>query len=361
MLILLYFKKNSFQPKIFATNAVIVRNISQHTLPMTRSIFYILGFFFIIATLYKAGPKANFDLVDNIPFQSEMSVQDVYNSIVNREETTSQLKSDNEARVIWVDSLQKTKNVILYLHGFGASQYEAEPMHKNLAKQFGCNLLLSRFPKCGIDSEEALHNISPELFVEYGKEVIDQASKLGDNLYIMSTSTGSTISVYLAGADKRVDGLIMLSPNFGIDNPFFDFLDGPWGQQLLNFLYKDGYRHSSSDKEYAKYWTTRYKANALIALDNLVSQTMKNSIFKSIDIPYFIGYTEHDQVIDQGRIFDFANYASTAKSETQIINFKEAKQHVIGCHLTNDHWQNVQDSISGFMTNVLELEQASLQ
>src|SRR3974390_186333 len=65
---------------------------------------------------------------------------------VQQQESAHKLKPDNEARIIWAsDSLrQKTDYAFVYLHGFSASQKEGDPVHRNIAKEFGANLYLSR-------------------------------------------------------------------------------------------------------------------------------------------------------------------------------------------------------------------------
>src|SRR5262245_12954924 len=56
-----------------------------------------------------------------------------------------QIKPDNEARIVWFDSLRRpTEYAIVYLHGFSASQFEGAPTHEHIARQFGANLYLAR-------------------------------------------------------------------------------------------------------------------------------------------------------------------------------------------------------------------------
>src|SRR6185369_7479021 len=79
-------------------------------------------------------------------------------------EATHKLKPNNEARIVWLnDSLkQKTDYAIVYLHGFGASQEEGNPVHTSFAKKFGCNLYLSRLAEHGIDTTEPLLNYTAD-------------------------------------------------------------------------------------------------------------------------------------------------------------------------------------------------------
>ena len=72
---------------------------------------------------------------------------------VQKEEAAHKLKPDNEARILWAnDSLKnKTEYSLVYLHGFTASQGEGDPVHRDMAKKFGCNLYLSRLAEHGVD------------------------------------------------------------------------------------------------------------------------------------------------------------------------------------------------------------------
>jgi hypothetical protein len=83
---------------------------------------------------------------------------------VKQNESLHQLKPDNEARIVWAnDSIpQLTNYSIVYLHGFSASQKEGDPVHRNIAKEFGCNLYLSRLAEHGIDTSEQLLNLTAD-------------------------------------------------------------------------------------------------------------------------------------------------------------------------------------------------------
>src|SRR5258705_1498178 len=81
-------------------------------------------------------------------------------------EELHKLKKDNEARIVWFNdsTKEKTEYAIVYLHGFSASQEEGDPVHKDFAKKFGCNLYLSRLADHGIDTKESLTNFSAERY-----------------------------------------------------------------------------------------------------------------------------------------------------------------------------------------------------
>jgi len=76
-------------------------------------------------------------------------------NIIAEKESQFPLKPDNQARIVWDDtSHQMTEYAIVYLHGFSASQMEGNPVHRDIAKKFGCNLYLSRLSDHGIDTSE---------------------------------------------------------------------------------------------------------------------------------------------------------------------------------------------------------------
>jgi len=319
---------------------------------------YVLLIPLVLILLYFFGPTTSFEHFDASPIISKMGLDQVETFIQKKEMENDSIKPDNEARVLWYDSIGRTENVFLYLHGFGASQYEGHPVHENLAKKYGCNLILGRFPDNGVISKHPLLHSTPKKYIEYGKEIIDMASKLGDNLYIISTSTGATVSSYLASEDDRIKGLIMLSPNFGVNKLEFDLLDGPWGKQLLYFNFKDGYREFPANNEVQKYWIHRYRVEALITLDKLVSVTMKPSVFNKIDIPYFIGHyyrdEDHkDEIISITKINTFDEATSTDPKLTRLVPFPDANTHVIACDLYNPKWMNIQIGIEKYLEEVL--------
>src|SRR5687768_11033804 len=98
----------------------------------------------LLVGLYFVGPsadRAEYDTaMPEVPESAAPLVQ-----YVQAQEQKHNLKTDNEARIVWFDSSRtKTPYSIVYLHGFSASQKEGDPVHVRTAKAFGCNLYLSR-------------------------------------------------------------------------------------------------------------------------------------------------------------------------------------------------------------------------
>ena len=117
----------------------------------------------VVVIIYLMGPrpaKPEFGpVLPGIP-----SIADSLDQYVKRSESKHKLRPDNQARIIWADDSlkQKTEFALVYLHGFSASQAEGDPVHRTIAKKFGCNLYLSRLAEHGIDTTEALVSIGSQ-------------------------------------------------------------------------------------------------------------------------------------------------------------------------------------------------------
>ncbi|MEI9959446.1 MAG: alpha/beta hydrolase [Ferruginibacter sp.] len=103
---------------------------------------------------------------------------------------------------------------------FSASQEEGNPVHRDIAKTFGCNLYLSRLAEHGIDTTEQLLNLTADNYWESAKQAFAIGKQLGNKVILMGTSTGGTQAIQLAAAyPNDIAGLILYSPNIAINDP----------------------------------------------------------------------------------------------------------------------------------------------
>ena len=117
----------------------------------------------ILIIIYFLGPQPSTPKYnDQLPVVPPGAAQ--LEKYITDNESKHKLKPDNEARIIWFNdsTKEKTEYAIVYLHGFSASQEEGDPVHKEFAKKFGCNLYLSRLAEHGIDTSDALANYTAE-------------------------------------------------------------------------------------------------------------------------------------------------------------------------------------------------------
>jgi pimeloyl-ACP methyl ester carboxylesterase len=185
----------------------------------------------ILVILYFAGPAPSKPVYSvDLPLVPEAPA--AIGQYIHLQESAHKLKPENEAQVVWAnDSLKQVTNYcIVYLHGFSASQMEGDPVHRNIAAEFGCNLYLSRLSEHGIDTTEQLLNLTADNYWESAKQALAIGKKLGRKVILIGSSTGGSLAIQLAGTFPHdVDALILLSPNIAINDPFAWILNNHWG------------------------------------------------------------------------------------------------------------------------------------
>ena len=195
---------------------------------------------------------------------------------VTANEGQHEIKPRNEAQIIWNDSSkQKTEYVVVYLHGFSASQMEGDPTHRRFAKEFGCNFFLARLADHGVDTTEALLLFTPDRSWQSAKEALAIGTQLGEKVILMSTSTGGTLALKLAAEyPEKVFALINLSPNIALRNGAAFIANDPWGLQIARLVVGGDYNVTDATEEESMYWNKKYRLEAVSQLEELVESTM---------------------------------------------------------------------------------------
>lgn len=277
-----------------------------------------------------------------------------------------QIKSDNQSRIIWADSAKKerTNYSLLYLHGFSASWYEGNPAHIRFAEKFGCNLYIPRLASHGIETEDALLDMTPDRLWESAKKALMIARNLGKKVIIMSTSTGGTLALKLA-ADfpEYVDGMILYSPNIRINNSAAFMLSKPWGLQIGRKSNGGKYRITNEDfgSKNCQYWNCKYRMEATVYLQQLVDATMKKETYKNVSAPVFLGYyykdeNNQDKTVKVSAMLKMYNQLGTTANRKVKVAFPEAGNHVIASDLTSGSIEDVIAQSIKFGTEVLKLK-----
>jgi esterase/lipase len=281
-------------------------------------------------------------------------------SLVQAGENKHKLKANNEARIVWADSLhQQTDYAIIYLHGFSASQMEGAPVHENIAKAFHCNLYLARLAEHGIDTSEDLLNLTAEKYWESAKQAYAIGKKLGKKVIIMSTSTGGTLSLQLAAAFPEIAGLIMYSPNIAIHNPAAPLLNNPWGLQVARFVKGSKYADISfKNPDYPKFWNIHYRLESTVELQNLIEATMTKATFEKVHQPalalyYYKEEANQDNVVKISAIKEMLSAISTPENLKKGIAIPNAGSHVLASPIVSNDIISVEKETKLFIENVI--------
>ncbi len=324
-----------------------------------KSLFFILGLLLLVTLAFFLGPRIKYQKINPKIDNINVELEDLDAFLEKREANIENLKPENEARIVWADSIRKTPYAIVYLHGFSASCMESNPVHLNIAKRYGCNMFLARLAEHGISDKEVFKSLSPQDLMASAKEAIAIGKKIGEKVILMSCSTGSTLSVPLAAEnDDMVDALIMLSPNFALADERAKMILGPWGKQIAKKINGSMYRKLGLPKVCHPYWTMEYRLEGIFVVQDLIRQCIKSSYFKKIKDPVFIGYyykneQEQDQVISTPSIKKYFNMIPSDHKVSKA--FSDVGAHVIASECQSKDLKSVENALNNFIESSLNL------
>lgn len=305
---------------------------------------------FLLFTLFITAIKA----------QEVESLATIQNSIYQKEINVADIKLGNEAKIIWSQKYKEKQSPIafVYLHGFGASNREGEPIMSLLSKKYNANVYMSRLKEHGLDRDDNFKYLTPENYVASAQEALKIGKTIGEKVILVSTSTGGTLSLKLASEDTSIAGLIMYSPFIGLKNPAFAAILSPEGK--AGFIKSNGseiIKQTRPEKE-AKYWSTSYHIDGYEALIKMLVSNMTPQTFLKVKAPVFVGYyykneKEQDQVVSVPAILKMYDGLGTSIEKKIKRAFPEVGDHVIACDLKSNDWKSVFDETVTFIDTVI--------
>lgn len=315
-----------------------------------------------MALAFFLGPKVAVPDLDKSLPEVTPDLMQLEQEVLEREASIQNIRPDNEARFFWADSVpRKTEYSIVYLHGWSASQEEGDPIHVNTAKRYGCNLYLPRLAGHGLEEKEPMLDITADILIQSAKEAIAVGKQLGDKVILMATSTGGTLALHLAGGDPDIAALLLYSPNIEIFDPNAKLLSGHWGLQLAKAVKGSDYHEfDREDPLKNKYWTTKYRMEALTQLQALVEATMTSQNFAAVAQPVFLGYfykndSIQDNVVSVPAMLTMYEQLGTPANKKRKVAFPEAGDHVLASYVTSKDLESVSTATNQFLEEVLAL------
>ena len=330
---------------------------------MKKFLKFLLLFVAVASVVYLLGPAPS---APNL----EVKVTDLPDSLttlesfVNQQElATPNLRPDNQARIVWADSTQKRKTpiAILYIHGFSASQEEGDPVHTDIAHQFGANLYLARLAGHGITpSDTTMISLTADQLVASAENALAVAQQLGDSVIIVATSFGGALALHLASRHPEIKALVLYSPCIAVADPSAVLLDNPWGLQLAKLVTGSETRTMDNINNPTRnsYWTTSYHINGLIALQNFLSTCMVSTTFSKVTCPVLMCYwykneQEQDDVVSVPAMLTmFDALGSAQKHKVAIPN---VGNHVLASYVLSKDIPTVMHETSQFLSNTVGL------
>lgn len=230
-----------------------------------------------------------------------------------------------EKRIRWAnDPGVRTPFVVVYLHGFSATRQEIAPVPARLADALGANLFETRLAGHGLE-RGPLTGVAAEDWLADGAEALAIAGTLGNRIVLIGTSTGATLAVAMARHPdfKRVDSLVLISPNWGPAAAGAGIATGPWGRQLTLLLAGSERQWEPANDDQGRYWTTRYPSLAIVEMMRLVD--LADRLTDEARVPSaLLVYSPQDDVVSVPKLLDgFARLPAQRKA-TIAVDAREA-------------------------------------
>lgn len=316
----------------------------------------------VIVIVYLMGPKpadpAYLAKMPEVPAQADSLQQ-----YISTHEAQHRIKPDNEARIIWANDTARAKTAwsMVYLHGFSASQGEGDPVHRDIARQFGCNLYLSRLAEHGIDTADALVNLTSDKYWESAKEALAIGEQLGNKVILVGTSTGGTLALKLAAEYPQIHALVLLSPNIAINDANAWLLNNPWGLQIARLVKRSKYNESDDKRDiYRQYWNSPYRLEAAANLEELLETSMNKGTFEKVKQPtlllyYFKDKVHQDSVVKVDAALKMFDELGTPVAKKRAVAMPNTGNHVMGSWIKSKDVEGVKREIVRFMQDILNI------
>ena len=258
----------------------------------------IISLLVVLGSLWLLGPREPASL--QIDYGRISVPDDVDTYLSGVESRFEDIVPGTRKRVSWFGMPgKKTPVSIIYIHGFSASSEELRPVPDLVAEELGANLYFMRLTGHGRGSAAMADSDVASWMQDVG-EALTIGRVIGDRVLIISTSTGATLAAAAAldsVSMESVDGIIFVSPNFGINNPAASLLTWPFARQWLP-LFLGGNRSSEPRNAlHARFWTTTYPTTALLPMAALV-ETVIGRDFSRVSVPALFYYSKDDLVVD---------------------------------------------------------------
>lgn len=331
---------------------------------MLRKIF--LGFFataMVLVIVYMLGPKVKRqDLVINYP-EVPTRLTELRQYVQNREDTVIGLKPGNEAYIQWADSSNKAKTPysIVYIHGFGASPIEGDPVHRFLASHFGANLFVTRLPEHGIRRENGMEYMTAQKLVDAAGEAYQIGKSLGDSVIVVGTSMGGALTLLLASQQPEIKAVVVYSPAIRDGGERLEGFFKPWTKFIMEkTMMENKVIHQNREGEKKAYWSEDYHINGYESLATLVYSEMKPETFAKINQPLFLGYyfksaEEQDFVVSVPKMLEMYSQLGTPEGLKKEQAFPKTGDHVIASAITSDDWEGVLFATIDFLEKVAKI------
>ncbi len=259
--------------------------------------FMMLAFAVLVAALWVFGPYEDADL--STRFDETVLEGGVDTYLAAQEARFDDITAGVEKQVVWVKADKSAAPwSVVYLHGFSATAQEIRPVPDAVAQALGANLVLTRLKGHG-RAGAAMAEATVAAWMHDVAEALTVARKVGSKVLILSTSTGGTLAAAAALDEalmEDVAGIVMVSPNFGVNNALAPLLTWPAAQYWMPLLAGETRSFRPANAAQGKYWTTTYPSVAALPMAALVKKVVGLDFAKAT-VPALFIFSDADAVV----------------------------------------------------------------
>ncbi|QDY99674.1 alpha/beta hydrolase [Nitratireductor mangrovi] len=297
---------------------------------MRRMAIAILVIAVALAAAWFFGPRVSRNA--ELTFDPAAMGSDVEAWLAESEAKFPDIKDGLAKEIVWAFPASKARTplAIVYVHGFSASKGEIRPVPDRVAEALGANLFFTRLAGHGRGGP-AMADGSVNAWINDYAEALAIGHRLGERVVVIATSTGATIAAWAAtrpAFDDEVAGLVLVSPNFGIQAGGATLLTGPWGLQLARLLVGAERGFEPVNEAHERLWTTRYPTEALLPMAAFVDMAAGAPVEKATTPALFI-YSDKDAVVRADITDTIAARWGAAHEELKVEDSGDPSNHVI--------------------------------
>lgn len=259
----------------------------------------LLALIVVLVAIWFLGPREPVDT--QISFDPSAMGDDLDAYLTAQEARFDDITPGVEKRINWYgEKGVKTPIALVYLHGYSATSEEIRPVPDQVAEAFHANIFYTRLTGHGRPGE-ALAQANAGDWIEDLAQAMAIGRRIGDQVVIISTSTGGTLATIAAaepGLSAQLAGVVMISPNFKVKSPAAVLLSLPFARRWVPVVAGAQRSWEPSNELHAKFWTTSYPTVALLPLQALVDYVATIDV-SQIQTPALFIFSPEDQVVDE--------------------------------------------------------------
>lgn len=267
---------------------------------MTMKLIFaaVLTLVVVLAAAFLFGPRTPVDT--KVTFDAAAIGADPAAWLEKQEAGIAGIREGLEKEIIWAfpQSRAKTPLAIVYVHGFSASKGEIRPVPDRLAASLGANLYYTRLAGHG-QNGAAMATASVNAWVNDLAEAMAIGRMIGERVIVIGTSTGASLAVWGAAQKGMMDtvaGLILVSPNFGVQSSGSQILTLPWASTLVPLIVGDERSFEPVNEAHGRLWTSRYPSLALLPMAEMTKLARDTNV-ANIKIPVLFVFSDGDKVV----------------------------------------------------------------